>query len=132
LSFYNFICGTKPYDGYPDPKTYFGQFNAQSTSDFGSKDLFYDHLPVYTGGNVYFNGAQPCDTEENFASYTEHEITWELDLENDHCVFKTNVYDFMPEIHAPLVNTELLGEAFEPEQKFEAPDGSPILFDTDY
>ncbi len=132
FSFYNFICGTKPYDGYPDPKTYFGQFNAQSTSDFGSKDLFYDHLPVYTGGNVYFNGAQPCDTEENFASDTEHEITWELYLENDHYVFKTNVYDFMPEIHAPLVNTELLGEAFEPEQKFEAPDGSPILFDTDY
>ncbi len=132
LSFYNFICGTKPYDRYPNAKTYFGRFTAQSTSDFGSKDLFYDHLPVYTGGNVYFNGAQPCDTEENYAVDTGHKITWSLTQEGEDYIFSTNVYDFMPAIHAPLADTELLGEAFEPEQKFEAPDGTPILFDEDY
>ncbi len=32
----------------------------------------------------------------------------------------------------PFVSTELLGEAFEPEQKFENPDGTPILFEDDY
>ena len=30
------------------------------------------------------------------------------------------------------INTESLGIAFEPEQRFENPDGSPIMFDSDY
>ena len=29
-------------------------------------------------------------------------------------------------------NTEVLGKAFEPEEFFENPDGTPITFDTDY
>lgn len=31
-----------------------------------------------------------------------------------------------------LVDSDTLGEAFEPEQRFENPDGSTIHFDTDY
>jgi len=31
-----------------------------------------------------------------------------------------------------MVETDTLGKAFEPEQKFENPDGSPILFNLDY
>ena len=31
-----------------------------------------------------------------------------------------------------FISTEVLGEAFEPEQKFENPDGSPIVFKLDY
>ena len=81
---------------------------------------------------MYFNGAQPCDTEENYAIDTGHKITWSLTREGEDYIFSTNVYDFMPAVHAPLADTELLGEAFEPEQKFEAPDGTPILFDEDY
>ena len=38
------------------------------------RDKFYTKMPVYTGGNVFFNGAQPCDTEENFIVDNEHEI----------------------------------------------------------
>ena len=38
----------------------------------------------------------------------------------------------MPKFATPFISTEFLGEAFEPEQKFENPDGSPITFDKDY
>ena len=31
-----------------------------------------------------------------------------------------------------MINTEVLGKAFEPEQYFENPDGTPIQFDSDY
>ena len=31
-----------------------------------------------------------------------------------------------------MVRTDTLGKAFEPEQRFENPDGSEIVFDTDY
>ena len=31
-----------------------------------------------------------------------------------------------------MISTDVLGEAFEPSQKFENPDGTPITFDVDY
>ena len=31
-----------------------------------------------------------------------------------------------------MISTESLGEAFEPQQKFENPDGTPITFNVDY
>ena len=31
-----------------------------------------------------------------------------------------------------MISTEVLGMAFEPEQKFENPDGTEIIFDEDY
>lgn len=129
---YQFICGTKPYDGYPTAETYFGRFNAETAVDHDNKDIYYDHLPIYTGGNVYFNGAKPCDAEENYKVDEEHKITLELKEESGEYRLETNLYDFLPKFETPFVSTELLGEAFEPEQKFEAPDGTPIVFDRDY
>ena len=31
-----------------------------------------------------------------------------------------------------MITTDILGKAFEPEQRFESPDGSDLVFDTDY
>ena len=47
-------------------------------------------------------------------------------------VLKTNLYDLVPQMETSVISTELLGEAFEPEQKFEQPDGTPIIFNQDY
>ena len=47
-------------------------------------------------------------------------------------VIKTNVYDLIADFRAGMVNSDILGKAFEPEQRFEAPDGSDIIFDRDY
>ena len=44
----------------------------------------------------------------------------------------TNLYEYLPKFETQVISTEVLGEAFEPEQKFEAPDGTPILFNQDY
>ena len=54
---------------------------------------------------------------------TEKEDGWYLD---------TNLYDILTEKSCGIISTETLGMAFEPEQKFENPDGSPITFDQDY
>ena len=45
---------------------------------------------------------------------------------------ETDLYEHMPVFSTMVVNTETLGMAFEPEQKFENPDGTPITFDRDY
>ena len=45
---------------------------------------------------------------------------------------KTNVYDFLGDFKAGIITSDILGEAFEPEQRFENPDGTAITFDSDY
>jgi len=130
LDMLNFTCGTLPYDGYPTAEQYFSRFTAENVHD--RSDKYYDHLPVYTGGNAYFNGAQPCDSEANFITDSEHAITWALAEQDGKTTFTTNVYDFLPRMNTPMVSTQLMGLAFEPEQPFENPDGSPLLLDTDY
>ena len=126
-----FVCGTKPYDGYPTAEAYFAQFQA-GPKKRGFRDAYYSHLPVYTGGNVYFNGAQPCDTEENYRADAESRVSLSLEEREGKWFLHTNLYEYLPSFELQMIHTELLGEAFEPEQKFEAPDGSPILFDLDY
>ncbi len=127
----HFICGTKPYDGYPDHETYFAQFTEESINDYPGRDIYYSHLPVYTGGNVYFNGAVPYDKEENYR-IIEQPVRLELSQSGNKFYLKTDLYRYLPEFSIPFVSTSLLGEAFEPEQKFENPDATPIVFNEDY
>lgn len=44
----------------------------------------------------------------------------------------TNIYEILEDFSGRMINTEVLGKAFEPEEFFENPDGTPITFDTDY
>lgn len=55
-----------------------------------------------------------------------------LEEEGGRFLLKTDLYQYMPEIRNQVITTDLLGMAFEPEQRFENPDGSPIVMDVDY
>ncbi|MBO4835094.1 MAG: right-handed parallel beta-helix repeat-containing protein [Lachnospiraceae bacterium] len=126
----NLIAGTLCYDGYPTEeewkKLFEGYCGQGSTS---SRDKYYMPLPVWTGGNAFFNGAKPCDKEQDYLEDTEHVITLELTEENGTYGIRTNLKDYLPEV--PAINTETLGMAFEPEERFEGPDGEDLIFDTD-
>jgi hypothetical protein len=123
----NFICGTVPYNGFPSAKEYFSRFG----KEFGSRDIYYDKLPVYLGGNAYFNGARPCENENAHVD-VDHKISFYVDEDEGRYTLHTNLYEFLPRNITRPVNTEVLGSAFEPEQRFENPDGSSISFDLDY
>jgi hypothetical protein len=47
-------------------------------------------------------------------------------------LLKPDVFYFLDEYKTDLINSDTLGYAFEPEQRFENPDGSDIVFDTDF
>lgn len=47
-------------------------------------------------------------------------------------VLKTNVYDILGGFTDRMIHSDILGKAFEPEQRFENPDGTPITFNRDY
>lgn len=132
LDLMNYLTGTKPYDGYPDAEEYFAKFREDNYKIREERDKYYDHLPVYSGGNLYFNGAKPYNGESNYSEDTVNHIDLELVEKEDTLLLHTNLYHYMPAAGKEMISTALLGEAFEPEELFENPDGSPITFDTDY
>ena len=128
----NDIAGTVPFNGYPTEEEYIAQFFREG--DVGGKEdrsKYYTKLPVYTGGNVFCNGAKPCEKEVNYQVVDER-IHVSLEKRDGKYYLDTNLFDLIPEFETSFISTETLGEAFEPEQKFENPDGSPIFFDRDY
>ena len=129
----NFICGTKPYDGYPTAEEYAKLFEPANGVQLGSsRDKYYDHLPVYTGGNVFFNDAQRCDKEKGYAEVKGRRVSLGLKVEDGRYTLETDIYKYMPRMETQIISTALMGEAFEPEQMFENPDGSEIVINTDY
>lgn len=127
----NLVAGTVPYEGYPTFKTYAGQFEGYCGLGSEPSDRYYNPLPVWAKGNVYFNGAKPMSGEEAYV-VKDHKVTVSLEKEGEDFVLKTDLYKYMPETENQMITTDLLGMAFEPEQKFENPDGTPVVMDRDY
>ena len=126
----NFTVGTVPYSGYMTEEQWKAEFEGYCGMGSEPSDRYYIPLPVWTGGNVFFNGAKPCDIEQDYVEDTEHDIFVEMKEEDGEWKLSTNVRDFLPE-GLSMISTDTLGMAFEPEQRFENPDGSDITFDTD-
>ncbi len=128
----NTVAGTKPYDGYPTQEEWEREFEGYCGMGSDPSDRYYIPLPVWTGGNCYFNGALPCDKEVDFTADTQHSVFVRLEETDGNRVLRTNLGDYLPQKAAAPLTTKTLGLAFEPEQPFENPDGTPIVFDEDY
>ncbi|WP_330594692.1 hypothetical protein [Blautia schinkii] len=128
----NMITGTSPYDEYPTFEQWKKNFEGYCGMGSDVGDLYYEHLPVWASGNCYFNGARPWKKESDAFSDTENTVSISLEQKDDGWYLHTNLYDFLPENRDGIISTETLGIAFEPEQKYENPDGSPIIFNQDF
>jgi hypothetical protein len=91
----------------------------------------FGHLPVWLAGNAYFNGATVCKHEKDFFKNDTDEVYVRYREEDGKFILETNVYDILKTYCTELIDSDVLGCAFEPEQRFENPDGSAIIFDTD-
>ena len=129
----NPYCGTFPYEGYPSWDEYVAMFEGYCGMGApGDRDKYYYKLPVWAGGNIYFNGAKPMSSEKDAVVDSEHEIRIGVKEENGQWKLDTNVYKLLSGTACGIISTQTLGEAFEPEEKFENPDGTPIVFQYDY
>ena len=127
----NPYVGTFKYEGYPDWEQYVSMFEGYcGMGAAGDRDKYYYKLPVWAAGNVYFGGARPMSCEKDAVS--KQEIVLKLTEEDDEVFLETNLGEALKAGNQAIVSTATLGEAFEPEEKFENPDGSPIVFDEDY
>ena len=128
---FNLTAGTIPYSGYMKEDTWKHCFDGYCGEGADKpRDRYYMPLPVWTGGNAYFNGAQPCDIEEGAYVDTEHKVTYSLEEKDGQLCLVSDYMSYLPKVSG--VDTATLGEAFEPEEAFENPDGSAIVFDVDY
>ena len=93
---------------------------------------YYDHLPVWAKDNAYYNGAKPWNKEITPFCDDANQIFVDIEQRADGYYLKTNVYDVLAKEDAGIISTDTLGMAFEPEERYENPDGSPITFDSDY
>lgn len=127
----NLVCGTVPYTGYMTQEQWEHCFDGYCGEGCPvNRDRYYMPLPVWTGGNVYFNGAKPADIERDATVDIQHHITLELKQENGVYRLETNMMEYLPT--CATITSDTLGLAFEPEERFETPEGETIVFDTDF
>ncbi len=126
----NVDVGIQPYDGYMTEAEWQAQFEGYCGMGSAASDRYYIPLPVWAGGNLYFNGAQPWNKEEDpqrlgraTVEARETEAGW---------VVATDLVGRLPRRAARAIDTDALGMAFEPEERYENPDGTPIALDPAY
>jgi alpha-N-arabinofuranosidase len=128
----NQVVGTDIFDEYPAYEEWIKNFEMDKPADMMKLAQYhFAHLPVWVDGNAYFNGAKAWKKEFNHQMDDKNEITVKLEEKDGVYMLFTNVYDFLNQKDG-IITSDILGCAFEPEERFENPDGSAITFDTDY
>ena len=126
------VVGTAPFDIFPSYEEWISHFMMGQEPDMMALAQYhFGHLPVWVEGNAYFNGATVSKHEKHgltgekqvHANVVEKDGKWLLD---------TDVYECLKDFCGGIITSDLLGKAFEPEQRFENPDGTAITFDRDY
>lgn len=129
----NQVVGTDVFNEFPDYDEWVKPFDLDGEPNmFTMQDYHYKKLPVWIDGNAYFNGAKPWNREANYYENTEDTVFVNLEEKNGHYRIHTNLYEFLDNFKAGTISTKILGKAFEPEEYFENPDGTPIVFNKDY
>lgn len=128
----NIRVGTFKYNKYPTFEEWDKQFEGYCGMGSPASDRYYSELPVWTKGNFYFNGALPMDKEKDAVVDSKNKVEIKYVEKDGKPALETNVYNFLPDTKLNILTTEDIPMAFEPEQKYENPDGSPITFDEDF
>ncbi len=135
----NFVVGTVPYNNYPTFDEWKAQFEGYCGMGSETTDRYYSELPVWAGGNLYFNGAKPMSKEADAYVNSENNVDIDCEEKDGKIYLKTNLYELVSTGKVPadamsckLMHTEDIAPAFEPEQNYENPDGSPIIFNIDF
>lgn len=126
--------GTDVFDEYPTYEEWLPQFDMEEEHPNMMKHdpYHFSHLPVWIDGNAYFEGAKPWKKEKNSLVVETDKARVDVVEKDGRYFLDTNLYELLKDFRVDMISTDTLGKAFEPQQKFENPDGTPITFDVDY
>ena len=129
----NRLAGTWMFDEYPTKEAWDAQFDFTKPADMKKLEpAHFGHLPVWSEGNVYLAGAKAWKHEKDGLTDAKSKVTVELKEKDGQYYLNTNLYELLDGFSDRMIDTDVLGTAFEPEQPFENPDGTKIRFDRDY
>ncbi|MBO7334424.1 MAG: right-handed parallel beta-helix repeat-containing protein [Lachnospiraceae bacterium] len=129
----NLEVGTHVWDEYPVYEDWIKQFDiGVKRPDMGKlASAHFGHLPVWSHGNAYLSGAGSFAKETDKFVSSENAYVNLVEKDGEYCL-DTNVVELVKDFKVHTICTETLGKAFEPEEYYENPDGTPITFDEDY
>jgi len=128
----NQVAGTDVFDEYPNYEDWVKPFDLDGVANmFTMQEAHFSHLPVWIDGNAYLAGAKAWKQESNCFK-DEQNVKVSLEEKDGKYILETNIYDILDDFNVRMINSDILGEAFEPEERFENPDGSDIVFNLDY
>ena len=127
-------AGTFIFDEYPTYEEWIASFHLDEPMAYEHKimEKHFQHLPVWIDGNVYFNGAKAYAKEEKNLIVKNFKAKAEIVEKDGQYILSTNVYKKMKDFACGIINTEILGKAFQPDQRFENTDGSDLVLKYDY
>lgn len=129
----NQVVGTHVFDDYPTYEEWIQWFEMDKPANMMKLgEYHFSHLPVWVNGNAYFNGSKAWKNEASNLIDHENHVMVELEEKDGNYSLKTNVFEFLSDFKTGIITSDILGYAFEPEQRFENPDGTAIIFQDDF
>lgn len=131
--FDNDESGTHILDDYPLYDDWLAQFKMDQRAVLGELMPFhFSYLPVWIEGNVYLKGAKAYKNEKHCLLADAPDLFIHLQEKDGYYSLDANLYEYIKDFRCDIINSDILGKAFEPEQRFENNDGSDIIFDRDF
>lgn len=112
--------GTKAYESYS------AEAPARSTRDDTPAADLGRTLPITVRSNLYLNGAAPWSHEKDARVMTDRPVRLAVVEAQGHYWLETDLAALTADQVGEPVTTAALGLAFEPEQPYTYPDGSPL------
>ena len=124
------LHGTEGYDGHTNSlEEYISDVISRGNGDL--EQFKHVKQPVYIRGNAYLKGAKPYGREEN-THVSDMDPAVRIVETDGKTYLELNVEKEMLEIPTEIYNSGKLGTPRITEAAYENPDGTPIVFDTDY
>ncbi|MBR2750907.1 MAG: right-handed parallel beta-helix repeat-containing protein [Clostridiales bacterium] len=127
-------AGTFIFDEYPTYQEWIDSFHLDEPMSYEHKimEKHFQHLPVWINGNVYMNGAKAWKKEEKNLTVKRFKAVADVTEKNGKYILSTNIIKKVEDFPLGIINTDILGKAFQPDQRFENTDGSDIVLKYDY
>lgn len=124
------LHGTEGYDGHTNSlEEYINDVISRGNGDL--EQFKHVKQPVYIRGNAYLKGAKSYGREEN-THVSDMDPAVRIVETDGKTYLELNVEKKILEIPTEIYNSEKLGMPRITEAAYENPDGTPIVFDTDY
>ena len=138
----NFWNGAVLMDGVPGNATFhktpvglsqYDEYPAEGDPEPVGRQKFEAKLPVYIANNLYLNGAQPYVKEIDPVCYEDTPIEVGIvdRATGDVEVKVTDASKLKIANHRPITS-ETLGTTYQAEMRYENPDGSDLVFNSEY